>query len=86
MGLVSAVTPGDQLLDAAIARAEEIANNPTEAVMAVKDVLRMNALEPDINTVFERELVRGRLMRRWPAHREAVRAFQEKREPHFNEA
>jgi enoyl-CoA hydratase/carnithine racemase len=52
--------------------------------MAIKEALRLNAMEPDISAVMEREGVRDRIMRKWPSHREAVTAFQEKREPHFN--
>jgi enoyl-CoA hydratase/carnithine racemase len=84
MGLVTAVTTKDDLLDTALARADELANNPTDAVMAIKEALRLNAMEPDISAVMEREGVRDRIMRKWPSHREAVTAFQEKREPHFN--
>ena len=86
MGLVSKVTTKEGLLDEALARAEEIANNPTDAVLTIKEALRLNAMEPDINAVMEREGVRDRIMRKWPSHREAVTAFQEKREPKFNQA
>ncbi len=85
MGLVTAVTSRDDLLEASLARAEEIANNPTDAVLAIKEALRLNAMEPDINAVMEREGVRDRIMRKWPSHREAIMAFQEKREPKFNQ-
>ena len=46
--------------------------------------LAVNPLEPDLRAVMEREAVRDRIMRKWPSHREAIRAFQEKREPQFN--
>jgi enoyl-CoA hydratase/carnithine racemase len=85
MGLLAAVTEPADLLDAAIARADEIANNPTDAVMTIKEVLAVNPLEPDLRAVMEREAVRDRIMRTWPSHREAIRAFQEKREPRFNQ-
>jgi enoyl-CoA hydratase/carnithine racemase len=85
MGLLAAVTEPADLLDAALARADEIANNPTDAVMTIKEVLAVNPLEPDLRAVMEREAVRDRIMRTWPSHREAIRAFQEKREPRFNQ-
>lgn len=84
MGLVSAVTlPGD-LLAAAVARAAEIADNPTPVVMLIKDLLATNPTEPNLDAVMEREQVRDRIARRWPAHAEAVRAFAEKRQPRFH--
>lgn len=86
IGLVSAAVAPEQLLDVAIAKAEELANNPTAVVMLIKELLARNPAEPDLDTVMEREQVRDRLARTWPDHAEAVRAFLEKREPHFNQA
>lgn len=84
MGLVSAVVPAEELLDAAVARAAELADNPTAVVMLIKDLLARNPTEPDIDAVMEREQVRDRIARTWPAHAEAVRAFAEKRQPVFH--
>ncbi len=86
MGLVSAVLPPEKLLDTAVARADEIANNPTPVVMLIKELLARNPTEPDLDAVMEREQVRDRIARTWPDHAEAVRAFAEKREPRFNQA
>lgn len=83
MGLVSAVVEPDQLLDAAVAKADEIANNPNAAVRMIKELLAKNPLDPDIEAVMERELLRDQIARRLPDHREAVTAFAEKREPRF---
>jgi 2-(1,2-epoxy-1,2-dihydrophenyl)acetyl-CoA isomerase len=85
MGLVSRVVPGDQLLDAALAKASEIANNPAQAVMMIKELLAKNPTEPDLDAVMEREQVRDEIARRLPDHREAIAAFREKREPRFNQ-
>ena len=83
MGLVTEVTADDALLEAAVAKADEVASNPTPVVMLIKQLLDSNALEPSIDAVMEREQVRDRLARKWPEHAEAVKAFIEKREPDF---
>ncbi len=84
MGLVSAVTEPDDLLPTAIAKAEEIANNPTRAVMMIKELLRKNPMEDDLDAVMEREGLRDQIARRLPDHAEAVAAFLDKRDPNFN--
>ncbi len=85
MGLVSEVVAPEKLMDAAMAKASEIANNPTPAVMLIKQLLARNSSEPSLDAVMEREGVRDRIARKWPEHEEAIRAFQEKREPIFFE-
>ena len=85
IGLVSAVVPQDELFDTAMAKAEELANNPTPVVRKIKTLLRENVTEPDLNRVMEREGARDRESRRLPSHTEAVTAFLEKREPVFNQ-
>jgi len=84
MGLVTEVTEPDDLLPTAIAKAEEIANNPTRAVMMIKELLRKNPMEDDLDAVMEREGLRDQIARRLPDHAEAVAAFLEKRDPNFN--
>jgi enoyl-CoA hydratase/carnithine racemase len=84
MGLVSQVVPPDDLLEAALETAGEIANNPTHAVMMIKELLAKNPTEPDLDAVMEREQLRDDLARRLPDHKEAVTAFREKRPPVFN--
>ncbi len=86
MGLVSEVVPPERLLEAAIAKADEIANNPTGAVMMIKELLAKNPIEPDLDAVMEREQIRDEIGRRSADHREAVAAFREKRDPRFNQA
>lgn len=85
MGLVSAVTEPDDLMPTALAKAEEIANNPTRAVMMIKELLRKNPMEDDLDAVMEREGLRDQIARRLPDHAEAVEAFLAKREPQFNQ-
>lgn len=84
MGLVTAVTEPEDLFDTALAKAEEIAGNPSGAVMMIKELLARNPLDPDLEAVMERELIRDQIARRLPDHAEAVAAFLEKREPAFN--
>jgi len=82
IGLVSRVVPHDQLLPAARELAGKIASNPPLAVQKLKSGLR-RALDPDwgelgawvsssLSELFKTE-----------DHREGVRSFLEKREPHF---
>ena len=84
MGLVMQVTEPDDLMDVATAKAEEIANNPTQAVMMIKELLRKNPMDPDLEAVMEREGLRDQIARRLPDHHEAVSAFMAKRTPEFN--
>ena len=86
MGLVIKVVEPDNLLDAAVEKATEIANNPPQAVMFVKELLRQNPLDPDIDRVTEREGIRDQIARRHPDHAEALAAFMEKREPRFRKS
>ena len=85
MGLVTAVTAPDDLLPVALAKAEEIANNSTRAVMMIKELLRKNPMEDDLDAVMEREGLRDQIARRLPDHAEAVAAFLEKRDARFNQ-
>jgi len=84
MGLVTAVVEPPDLMDVAMAKANEIAENPTGAVMMIKELLAKNPLDPDLEAVMERELLRDQIARRLPDHPEAVAAFLEKRPPQFN--
>ncbi len=84
MGLVRAVVPTEQLLDEALALATEIANNPTECVVEGKRMVHQHMVEQDVDAIVaEEDRAFARVMR-GPAHKEAVRAFLEKREPQFN--
>jgi len=84
-GLVDRVVPHDTLMDEAFSLAEEIANNPTNAVWAAKQLIHKNAVETDMRRVVDQEGFSIRETRRMPDHSEAVRAFMEKREPRFNQ-
>ena len=84
MGLVTQVTEPEDLVEAAIAKAAEIAGNPGNAVMAIKELLRKNPMDADLEAVMERESIRDQIARKHPNHEEAVSAFLEKREPKFD--
>ncbi|MAV25463.1 MAG: enoyl-CoA hydratase [Gammaproteobacteria bacterium] len=83
MGLVTAVTEPEDLMSTAITKAKEIAGNPPGAVMLIKELLRKNPMEADLEAVMERESIRDQIARRHPDHAEAVAAFLEKRDPKF---
>lgn len=82
-GLVDQVVPHDQLLDAAMSLAREIASNPPSAVWAAKRIIHENLAEHDLRRVVTQEGFAIREARRLPDHKEAVTAFLEKREPKF---
>jgi enoyl-CoA hydratase/carnithine racemase len=84
MGLVTEVAEPEDLMTTAMAKADEIANNPTNAVMMIKELLRKNPLDPDLEAVMEREGLRDQIARRLPDHTEAISAFLAKRPPQFN--
>ncbi len=84
MGLVTAVVEPDELFATALEKANEIANNPTQAVMMIKELLSRNPMDADLEAVMERENIRDQIARRLPDHREAVEAFREKRSARFN--
>jgi enoyl-CoA hydratase/carnithine racemase len=84
IGLVTQVVPHAQLMDTAVAIAEEIAAHPTSSLLASKQLLWDNMCEPDGAKVVYRETeVEERLMR-GPDFKEATMAFIEKRPPRFN--
>lgn len=55
IGLISRVVPDHVLLDEALALGERIAGFPALQVELTRDLLRVNALENDLNTVLGRE-------------------------------
>jgi 2-(1,2-epoxy-1,2-dihydrophenyl)acetyl-CoA isomerase len=83
-GLVSRVVPHDDLMRETLTLAEEIANNPTDAVRAAKQLMHRNMVEQDREAVVRREGAAITKQYESAGHKEAVRAFIEKREPRFN--
>ena len=82
-GLISEVVAADQLVDRALELGETLAGQPPEAIRMIRQLFIENSVEADVDTVMRREgeaLVRAR---ETEDHKEAVRAFMEKREPVF---
>lgn len=84
MGLVRSVVPGEKLLAEALSFASEIANNPTEQVVVAKQMVHRHMVEQDIDSVVREENRNIVGAYKGPAHKEAVTAFLEKRQPKFN--
>ena len=82
LGLVNWVVPADEMQERARARAVDLANGPTVAYAYIKDNLD-EALDIDHATAIDREADRLLKTRGTQDHREAVRAFAEKRDPQF---
>ena len=83
IGLVSAVIPDDQLLDAALERASLIAENTPFGVWMTKEVLWANLEIPSFRAGTELEGRTQILAALTLDHREAVAAFLEKRPPAY---
>lgn len=82
MGLVNQVVAADTLADAAQTMAGTLANGPQIAYAYIKDNLD-EALTVDHATAIDSEADRLLKSRTSNDHKEAVRAFAEKREPRF---
>ena len=83
IGIVSRVVPHDQLLDEALAFANQIARQPPTALAYTRRMLQHShwaTLEQQLEMEWplQRDLLQG------PEFREAVAAFREKREPDYN--
>jgi enoyl-CoA hydratase/carnithine racemase len=78
-GLADRVCPPDDLLPQALALAAAIAANPAPQLRMIKGLLGRNGCDPDLGAVQRRET--DMLIECWksPEHRDAVRAFLEKR-------
>lgn len=82
--LVSRIVPHDDLLSTAYALAEEIASGPTNPVWLAKREVRRNAAEQNLNQVVATETQLFSQLKHKSAHREAVAAFMEKRDPQWH--
>jgi enoyl-CoA hydratase/carnithine racemase len=82
IGLVNRVVPDDKLQEEAFALAKSLADGPRVALRNMKDNLD-EALHIDYATALDREAERLVQSSRTEDHREAVRAFVEKRKPVF---
>jgi enoyl-CoA hydratase/carnithine racemase len=75
IGLADRLAPVEQLLDATLELAGQIAANPAPQLRMVKRLLTENAVETDLRLVQEREHELIRECWRSPEHRQAVDAF-----------
>ena len=82
IGLVNEVVPADQLSASALEMTRKLARGPSVAYAYLKDNLD-EALSIDHATAIDREADRLLKARTTSDHREAVRAFAEKRPPEF---
>jgi enoyl-CoA hydratase/carnithine racemase len=82
LGLVNAVVAPDDLLTTATGAAQKLAAKPPAALRACKDLLR-RAYKAEVDRAIQEEVtvISGRLDS--PESREALNAFNEKREPDF---
>ena len=82
MGLVNQVVPADRLMSAAVALAERLASGPSVAYGSMKENVTA-APEHELEPYMDGEVMRHLSAGLTEDHREAVRAFVEKREPRF---
>ena len=82
LGLVDDVA--DDVLAAAVGRAETYAVNAPPSLRFAKQLLTENGTETDLDLVQRRELTLLREAYATPEHREAIAAFLEKRSPKFH--
>lgn len=85
MGLVYRLVEPDRLLQEAVALGEEIAANPSTTLRTIKEMTFRDFFAPDIEAVKENSGTNFAASRQTPEHREAVRAFTEKRTPRFHD-
>ena len=82
MGLINRVVPADELMATALALAQRLATGPTQAIRGTK-VSVNKILRETVNLVLDTSLALERQCFATADHKEAIRAFVEKREPKF---
>jgi enoyl-CoA hydratase/carnithine racemase len=85
-GLADRLVAPEALLPTALGLARELAANPAPQLRMIKELLTRNGSETDLSAVQQRETEHLRTCWKTEEHREAVRAFAEKRPPRFREA
>ena len=83
MGLVWRVTEPDELMNDTYAVAVELAANPIPSLIATKELLLASGHSEEAMAAHERENAAYAGLLGAPANAEAIKAFQEKREPDF---
>ena len=82
IGLVNKVVPQGEVMEAAMDMARRLANGPTMAIQWTKYSIN-KALRAQANLILDTSLALENLTLNTEDHREAVRAFVEKRTPNF---
>src|SRR6185437_13963565 len=82
-GLANRVVPDASLLDEALTLAGSIAANPSTQLGWIKGLITADATDSDYDRVMSREHSTIAQCYTTAEHKEAVRAFQEKRAPDF---
>ncbi len=82
IGMVSRVVPHDKLEEETLALAAQLASGPTLAYARMKENLNRSA-SSDLLTLLDQEALNMRLSATTSDHREAAKAFVEKRSPTF---
>lgn len=82
LGLVNRVVPPDQLITSALELADVIAQNPPLSLGLLKNGVN-RAIDIDYITLLEEEAMAQDICMQTEDHKEAVRAFFEKRKPQF---
>lgn len=82
-GLADRLVAHDALLDETLALAREIGANPAPQLRMIKQLLTRNGSATDLGDVQRSETALLRQCWETPEHKEAVRAFLEKRPPKF---
>ena len=85
-GLVNRLVEPDQLLPEAVALAEEIAANPESTLRTIKEMTYRELFSPSYETTDKRSTSTFNAALQTVEHREAIRAFAEKRTPRFHDA
>ncbi len=86
LGLVHRLVEPDQLLPEAIALGQEIAANPASTLRTVKKMTFDDLFAPTLDATEQNSRVEFDAALQTPEHREAVRAFSERRTPRFHDA
>ncbi len=84
IGLVTHVYPAAEMLEKAVELAQEIADGPSWQLGQIKRMVHDHSLESDIAAVLETERKVFAEATSTEAHREALRAFRDRRAPRFH--
>src|SRR5690242_10550984 len=81
--IINAVYPGGELLEAATAKARQLAEKPPSALRTTKALLKRSAAGA-VAEAMERETEKFAALLQGPEAREAMMAFMQRRKPDFS--